>query len=574
MADVADTSGVDLAEGVSERERLRLVALHEYRLLDAPAGDELEAVVRVAATVAGVPHSTLNLIDENRQCQLTTVGFEGSDSARSDSMCAVRFESGEFTYVKDASVDPTFRNNPWVTGVLAGVRFYASFPLVTPEGHALGSLCVFDLEPGELDDDQIDRLHDLAQIILALFERRRQARINAELAALAEERQRWTDTLLATIDVAVVAADQSGRLTLFNRAAREWHGLDADPDVDVNHLSGRYQLFETDGTTPLRPERIPLLRALHDGSVKDAEIVIKRPDREPMQVSTSGRALSGPGGMPQGAVVAMHDVTSARAQQRAIEEARRELAAANTDLRRSNTDLNNFAGAVSHDLVAPLTAVNGYLELIGDEVSGRPLQWVEAAGRAVTRMQNLIRSLLDYAQAGSAPVHRVPTDLADIFEQVRTDLAPAAQAAGAGVEAPGRLPVVAGDPVLIRQLLQNLVGNAIKYRDPERDCRVVVSAVREESGDWTVLVADNGLGIPPEQRRRVFEMFTRLGNGSAGGHGIGLSTCWRIVERHGGSIRVDETPGGGTTVAFTLPGGVTLPGAVTSPGQNSGERPL
>ncbi|WP_430788972.1 sensor histidine kinase [Actinoplanes sp. G11-F43] len=544
---------MDLAHRVSERERLRLDALHEYRLLDSPAGDELEAVVRVAAVVAGVPHATLNLIDENRQCQLTTVGFEGGDSDRSDSMCAIRFETGRFTYVRDASLDPTYRDNPWVTGVLSGVRFYASAPLVTPEGHALGSLCVFDLEPGELDDDQIARLKDLAQIILALFERRRQARINAELAALAEERQRWTDTLLETIDVAVVAADQAGRVTLFNRAAREWHGMDADPDIALDDLSGRYQLFETDGTTPLRPDRIPLLRALHDGAVKDAEIVIKRPGREPMQVSTSGRALTGPSGTPQGAVVAMHDVTSARAQQRAIESARRELAAANTDLRRSNTDLNNFAGAVSHDLVAPLTSVGGYLELIGDEVQGRPAQWVEAATRAVTRMRELIGSLLDYAQAGSAPVHRVPVDLSDITDQVRTDLRPAAQAAGATVEVPGALPTVAGDPVLLRQLLQNLIGNAIKYRNPENDCRVRVTAVHEENGDWTVAVADNGLGIPPEQRRRVFEMFTRLGTGSAGGHGIGLSTCWRIVERHGGAIRIEETPGGGTTVAFTLP---------------------
>jgi signal transduction histidine kinase len=547
---------VDLAERLSERERRRLAALHEYRLLDAPAGDELEAVVRVAATVAGVPNATLNLIDENRQCQLTTVGFEGGDSDRSDSMCAVRFESGRTTYVRDARTDPLFRHNPWVTGVLAGVRFYASFPLVTPEGHALGSLCVFDDEPGELNGEQIERLEDLARIILALFERRRQARINADLAALAEERQRWTDTLLETIDVAVVAADRNGQPTLFNRAAREWHGLDGP--------AGRYRLLETDGVTPLAPEREPLRRALREGGVKDAEMIIERPGREPLHVSVSGRALAGPGGVRRGAVVAMNDVTGARAQQRAIEEARRELAAANADLRRSNADLSNFAGAVSHDLVAPLTSVGGYLELIGDEVDGRPKQWTEAASRAVTRMRDLIGSLLGYAQAGSAPVRRATADLADLFEQVRTDLRPAAEAAGATVEAAGPLPVADGDPVLIRQLLQNLIGNAIKYRDPSRACRVTVAAGHGPAG-WTVAVADNGLGIPSEQRQRVFEMFTRLGTGTAGGHGIGLSTCWRIVERHGGDIRVDETPGGGTTVLFTLP---------DRDGQNSGDRPL
>ncbi|OJF09600.1 hypothetical protein BG844_36775 [Couchioplanes caeruleus subsp. caeruleus] len=89
-----------------------MAALHEYRLLDAPADDELEAVVRVAAMIAGVPTATLNLIDEHRQCQLTTTGFTGADSARTDSMCAVRFETGEFTYVPDASLDPTYAANP------------------------------------------------------------------------------------------------------------------------------------------------------------------------------------------------------------------------------------------------------------------------------------------------------------------------------------------------------------------------------------------------------------------------------------------------------------------------------
>ncbi|MEV7627485.1 ATP-binding protein [Actinoplanes sp. NPDC089786] len=174
----------------SSHELLRLDALHEYGVLDAPADDELQDVVRVAALVAGKPFATLNLIDENRQCQLTTTGFEGGDSARDDSMCAVKFEEGEFVHVPDASEDPTFRLNPWVTGQLADVRFYASAPLVTPQGYALGSLCVFDNVPGVLDDDQIARIKDLAGVILAVFERRRQGRLNAELLAESEQQHR------------------------------------------------------------------------------------------------------------------------------------------------------------------------------------------------------------------------------------------------------------------------------------------------------------------------------------------------------------------------------------------------
>ncbi|MCO8271285.1 HAMP domain-containing histidine kinase [Actinoplanes sp. TRM 88003] len=415
------------------REQRRLTALHEYELLDMPAGDELEAVVRVAAQVAGVPFGTLNLIDENRQCQLTTTGFAGSDSARSDSMCAVRFETGQVTYLPDASLDLAYAFNPWVTGLLGKVRFYFSAPLVTPQGYALGSLCVFDEKRHELTDQQIDRLRDLAQVLLGLFECRRQARLNAELAA--EVRQQ-------------------------------------------------------------------------------------------------------------------HDE---------LERAHAERAATIVELRRSNHELEQFAGVVSHDLAAPLTVVHGYLELLEEGVRGKDEQseqWIGSAVRAVGRMHRLITSLLSYARAGHAPLRAERTDLGEITEQALTDLR--AHLDGATVAVSPELPEVEADPTLLRQLLQNLLGNALKYRRPNRPCRVEVSAT-PDGDQWRVAVADNGVGIPPAQRERVFEMFAQVDPASGQGYGVGLSTCERIVDRHGGRIAATETPGGGTTVVFTLPARKLLP---------------
>jgi signal transduction histidine kinase len=411
---------------VTTRERERLAALHEYRLLDSPAGDELEAVVRVAAMVAGVPTATLNLIDENRQCQLTTTGFDGSDSARSDSMCAVHFEKGEFVYRRDASLDPVYANNPWVTGVYAEVRFYASAPLVTPQGYALGSLCVFDDEPGDLTDEQIARLKDLAQVILALFERRRQARANGELAT---------------------------------------------------ELAGQH------------------------------------------------------------------------AQ---LERAHADRAATIAELRRSNTELQQFAGVVSHDLAAPLTVVRGYLELIGELFADQKqaVAWGSSAIRAVDRMSGLITSVLTYAQAGNAPCRREPARLGDLVRLALSDLD--ASIGDAVVIVEDELPEIECDPTLIRQLLQNLIGNSLKYRRRDRTCRIRIGAGRL-GPEWAVSIADNGIGIPADQRHRVFEMFTQVDPSSGKGHGVGLSTCQRIVERHGGEILATDTPGGGTTVTFTVP---------------------
>ena len=319
-----------------------MAALHALGLLDAPADDELQAVVRVAAMVAGVPTATLNLIAEDRQCQLVTTGFAGGDSPRTDSLCAVRLDQGEFVHVPDASRDPAFQDNAWVTGVLGNVRFYASAPVITHDGHALGTLCVFDSRPHRLTDEQVARLQDLAQIILALFERRRQARLNAALAAAAETRQRLTETVLDTIDVAVVAADHTGHLTLFNRTARTWHGLDADPDLNPAEHAGRYDLYEADGVTLLAPDRIPLASALREGSVEGAEIVIKPAGQPARHLIANGRSLIAGDGTPLGAVVAMTDVTDDRTHRRALHQVHQQLArAAETD---SLTGMANRAG--------------------------------------------------------------------------------------------------------------------------------------------------------------------------------------------------------------------------------------
>ncbi|NHC14521.1 GAF domain-containing protein [Motilibacter sp. E257] len=549
-------------------EQERLEVLHAYGILDRPADAELDAVLRVAASVAGVPTATLNLIDESRQCQLTTVGFAGTNSARSDSMCAVRFLEGRPVHVPDASLHPDYAANPWVTGRLAAVRLYASFPLISPDGHALGTLCVFDSDPGELTLGQLDRLQDLATVVVALFERRREARRSAELAAEAqeqrdlveltmgvlEERQELTDAVLDTIDVAVVAADPSGRLTLFNRAALDWHGLPADSGVAPADHATTYNLLAADGTTPLAPEQVPLHRALVEGAVRDVEMVIAPPGQAATRVLVSGRALTRADGTPLGAVVAQTDVTADRRQREALEEAHSRLAERSAELERSNRELAQFAAVASHDLRSPLAVIDGYLELLLDVYGGQldeeAQSWVGTARGAGVRMRCLIDALLAYAQAGGKPCAPQLVDTGEVYAHAVLDVAAEAEAAGVAVSAVQPLPKARVDAVLLRQLLQNLLTNAIRYRDPARPGTVTVSGVATGTG-WEFAVADNGLGVAPDKREKVFAMFD---TGAAGrGHGIGLATCHRIVERHGGRIWITETPGGGTTVRFTIP---------------------
>ena len=170
----------------------RVEALRRYDLPDLPAEPELEAIMRVAATVAGVPTATMNLLDSTMQCQYVTEGFEGGISPRSAAMCEVVLKEGRAIVVHDASADARFADNPWVDGRMADVRFYASTPLVTDDGFTLGTLCVFDSVTKDLTDAQLSALEDLAGQVMALLERRR-------LARRAEEATRAKSAFLAEV---------------------------------------------------------------------------------------------------------------------------------------------------------------------------------------------------------------------------------------------------------------------------------------------------------------------------------------------------------------------------------------
>ena len=315
----------------------RLAALRDYGL-DGGSWPELDALLRLAARVSNAPKVSLNIIDRTHQRQVATVGFAGNDSAREDSMCARHFLSGEPVVVPDASLDPRFADSPWVLGELGRVRLYVSIPLVTGNGFVLGTLCLFDDVPGELDAAQLAALADLTTVLLGLLEQRRAARYSADLAeqsddlrALAqaaardlETRQQLFDAVLASVAVGIVACDQDGRLTVFNQAARAWHGRGLT-EVDPSEWVGEYDLFEVDGVTPLATERVPLLRALEDGHVEDIEIVIAPRGGTPTHALCFGRSLTAVDGTPLGAVVAMADVTAERAQQAALRAARERL---------------------------------------------------------------------------------------------------------------------------------------------------------------------------------------------------------------------------------------------------------
>ncbi|HMJ77565.1 MAG TPA: GAF domain-containing protein, partial [Iamia sp.] len=154
-------------------EARRLAALHRYGILDAPTDPDLEALTRLAAFIAGCEVAVVNLIDADRQVPAAATGMEAGVVPRQDSMCAHVVAAHGPIHVADARADPRFADNPFVTGVIADLRLYASAPLVTPDGYVIGSLCVASSEAGTLSDERLAALEDLSHQVIQLLELRR-----------------------------------------------------------------------------------------------------------------------------------------------------------------------------------------------------------------------------------------------------------------------------------------------------------------------------------------------------------------------------------------------------------------
>ena len=290
----------------------------------APADAELEAVVRVATAVSGMPMATINLLDTASQVQLASQGFDRLVTPRAESLCDRALRVGGVFHSADLRTDPRFTDSPWVDGRRDRVRGYAMVPLQLSDA-LVGTLCVQSREVHALTDGQLERLADLGHVVVALLERHRHSQETAELARASEAARaelaaahaelsaaRAFDTaLLESLPVAVAAVDAEGRITAFNRVSRLWHGSDGDPTLTPQDLPLRYDLRTADGD-PLPSDQVPLIRLLREGRLEDVPIRIA-PDGLPSRlVSCNGDAVRDPAGRLLGAVVTMVDVTAQR----------------------------------------------------------------------------------------------------------------------------------------------------------------------------------------------------------------------------------------------------------------------
>ncbi|MEU2144160.1 MULTISPECIES: sensor histidine kinase [Streptomyces albovinaceus subgroup] len=233
------------------------------------------------------------------------------------------------------------------------------------------------------------------------------------------------------------------------------------------------------------------------------------------------------------------------------------LADQTQELRRSNSELEQFAYVASHDLQEPLRKVASFCQLLekryGTELDDRGKQYIAFAVDGAKRMQVLINDLLTFSRVGRVHEGWKPVDLGRSLDRALGNLAAAVEESGAVVERSEELPELVGDATALTMVWQNLVGNAVKFRHPDRPPRITVDCEREDE-NWHLTVSDNGIGIAPEFADKVFVIFQRLhARDEYDGTGIGLALCRKIIEFHGGRIWLEPEPGEGTRIHFTLP---------------------
>ncbi len=412
------------------------------------------------------------------------------------------------------------------------------------------------LEEGR-GSDEIDRLANsfnrMAEAMEARLAELRESQRRLELAtAEAETARRRSELFLRTPEEGICGVDATGRLVFINPAARRMYGWSEEESCDEAgldmHLAAHHH--HADGR-PYRVEECPMARTLSDGESRRVDNeVYWRKDGTSFPVEYSITAIHSDGRIT-GAVVVFRDI-SGRLQ------AAQELERKSEQLARSNAELEQFAYVASHDLREPLRMISSYLSLIerryGDRLDDEGHEFLAFARDGAVRMDQLVRDLLEFSRVGRLGAACEPTSLAEAVGLAVRGLSLVIAEAGAELRIAPDLPIVDGSPTELARLMQNLIGNAIKYRAEDR--RPVIEVGWQPSqGMVEVWVADNGIGIEPQYFNQIFLIFKRLHDRQShgGGSGIGLAVCKKIVEHHGGRIWVDSRPGEGSTFRFTLP---------------------
>ncbi len=533
-------------------EHERLEQLEQCLVLDSQPEPEFQGLVTLAARISQCPISLVSLIDESRQWFKARVGLEASQTPRGISFCGHAIASPESRFtIEDARLDARFADNPLVINP-PHVIFYSGVPLrIGPKKLPMGTLCVIDHRPRILCDEVNDSLERLARQVEVLLEARLKAfELEQALEAL-HATERKNTAIVAAMHDGLIVQDSSGAIEFWNPAAERILNASAGLLNSRSLLDPGWRAVRDDGTL-LSPNEHPATRSFETGlAVRDVIMGVKEGESIRWLLMNAQPMFQPGAEKPSSVVCSFSDVTLLRDRERVLEAARNVAEGA---MRAQG----EFLATMSHELRTPMNGVIGITDLllaegVENEHQREMLALVRDSGHSLL---TVINDILDYSkiEAGGRQLTPSAFDPRELsIEVARLLMREAAKKSlQLDVDLEARVPAAWADADAVRQVLMNLVGNAIKF--------TATGSIRLRfetlASCCKLVVEDSGIGVRPEHLPKLFQRFSQAESSTArayGGTGLGLAICKKLVESIGGEIGVESEYGRGSRFWFTLP---------------------
>jgi PAS domain S-box-containing protein len=537
-----------------EAEASRLQAVEAWGVLEMDEDETLQEIAKIAALSCGVPVGMIGFMGRDRQVFNARYGWEIPSMPRHLSFCDHAISQFATVIVGDTHESPRYATHPLVTGQ-PHIRFYAGTPLITAEGHVLGTLALFDSEPHPISATQKRILESLGrEVISTLVVRRnmseleRRARESSDVkSALAETEERLHD-LFESVDDYILTIGIDGRLLHVNRAFFDSFEYQRD---EINRVSV-FDIVHSE----MRPEFVKVYRrVVATGKPESIETVFitNRGRRITVEGKLSPRVIDGRTSLVR---VIFRDISERKQFEVELGKARD---AALESARMKTQFLTN----ISHEIRTPMNAVVGMLQLLLDSnLDDEQEEFARTALSSADELLSIINNILQISKLESGRLRAVLSDF-DLLNTVKwivDVMSVAAMEKGLDLKSnmDPKLPaVVYGDVSAIRQILTNLLNNAVKFTE-HGTITLAVELDRETETHNIVrfTVTDTGMGIPESHLGSIFDSFTQVDGSMTrqhGGVGLGLATAKQLVELHSGVIGVESKVLEGSTFWFSLP---------------------
>ncbi|PKD22017.1 response regulator [Salegentibacter salarius] len=543
------------------KEIKRLQTLLSYNILDTPYEEDFDELAQLIALICDVPIAVISMIDDKRQWYKAKVGIDGNETPKEETFCQYTVLQDELLEISDALLDERVKNNPYVTSE-NGIRFYAGMPLKAENGSNIGTVCVVDGKPKELNDRQKKALKLLTRQAMHLIEvRQKNKSLGAELNSILEKKIEQTQRKLELKEIenkdlmkavknssGVVEFNPDGTIISINKNFEEVSGYSESELLGSHH---KMLITPEDYAESHR-----LWRSLGQGIFKTGRVRRIHKDGSEFYLQASYNPIQNLEGKVIKVVKISQDITKEIEAAISLQKAK-EMA------ENLNEQKDNFIANVSHEIRTPIHAVLGFTDLLlENEEDKHKINYLNAVKIAGDSLLFIVNDILDLSkmEAGLLQIDKDVFNVRDVVSRVFSILHLKAHQKKIEFEpfVSRDVPkLLIGDKNRLSQILINLLGNAIKFTT-EGSVRLKVTVMKDISGK-TVLnfkVSDTGIGIPQYKLDTVFQRFLQAEETTSqkyGGTGLGLNISRQLIEKQEGSIEVKSEHGKGTDFIFDIP---------------------